>query len=268
MDFKELFMQKPLIGMVHLPALPGSPNNTQAFESIVEYAVKEAKKLERAGLDGAIVENMGDTPLIKSGLPAYTIASMAVIVREIARSVGIKIGVNMLRNACVEALSVAYISGGSFIRCNVLTGAYATDQGIVEGCAAELLRLRKYLDAKVLVFGDVHVKHAHPIYNVEIEQAAADMVERGGADAVIVSGPRSPDPPPMERVQRVKAAVKKPVIIGSGLSLSNIVDYYKIADGLILGEKDFKEGEIWGGPSNEEAYRKAVSVCREIRASF
>jgi membrane complex biogenesis BtpA family protein len=268
MNFVDLFKTKPLIGMIHLPALPGAPYSKDGIESLVEYAVNEVKKLERAGLDGAIVENIGDVPLLKSNLPAYTIASMAIIVREVVKNSKIRIGVNMLRNACLEALSIAHISGGSFIRCNVLTGAYATDQGIIEGCASELLRLKRYLGAKVLVFGDVHVKHAYPIYNVEIEQAAADMAERGGADALIVSGRRSPDPPPVERVQRVKVATNKPVLIGSGISLSNVADYYRIADGLILGEKDFKEDGVWGGPSNEDAYRKAVSLCREIKAGL
>jgi len=74
-----------------------------------------------------------------------------------------KIGVNMLRNACEEALSVAHVAGAQFIRCNILIGAYATDQGIIEGCAAGVARLRKELNSDVLVFGDVHVKHAYPI---------------------------------------------------------------------------------------------------------
>jgi membrane complex biogenesis BtpA family protein len=268
MNFRDLFDEKPLIGMIHLPALPGSPNSSMNVDSLVEYALNEAKKLEEAGLDGAIVENIGDTPLLKSALPPYSVAAMSVIVREVVRNSKMKIGVNMLRNACVEALSVAHVTGASFIRCNILIGAYATDQGIIEGCASELLRVKTYLGSKVLVFGDVHVKHSYPIFNVEIEYAAADLAERGGADAVIVSGPRSPIPPSVEKVKRVKGAVNKPVLVGSGISLSNVEKYYTVADGLILGERDFKINGIWGGPSDEEKYKKAVTICQKIKGRF
>lgn len=263
MNFEDLFKKKPLIGMIHLPALPGEPRNSNSIENIVDFAISEARKLERAGLDGAIVENIGDVPLLKGNLPPHVIASMSVIVKEVVKNSNLVIGVNMLRNACLEAFSVAHVTGASFIRCNVMIGAYATDQGIIEGCAAKLLRLKKLLSSQVLIFGDVHVKHAYPIYNVDIIQAAADLSERGGADAIIVSGARSPDPPKPESVTRVKSSVDKPVLIGSGISLANIKDYFSIADGLILGEVDFKEERKWGGPSNELAYKKAVMLCKE-----
>jgi membrane complex biogenesis BtpA family protein len=229
---------------------------------LTEFALSEASKLERAGLDACIVENVGDTPLFKESLPPFTVAAMATITREVVERTKMKVGVNMLRNACEEALSVAHVAGAQFIRCNVLIGAYATDLGIIEGCAAKVARLRKALDSDVLVLGDVHVKHAYPIFNVEIEYAAQDLAERGGADAVIVSGPRSPVPPTLERVKKVRAAVDKPVLIGSGISLSNVRQFYQKSDGIIIGEPDFKVGGVWGGPSDEKAYAKAVRLCR------
>lgn len=268
LEFRDIFPPKPIIGMIHMPALPGSPRHNTSMEKLIEYALSESSKLEEAGCNGAIVENVGDTPLFKEDIPPYTVAAMATIVSEVVRHTKMRVGVNILRNGCVEALSVAHVCGASFIRCNVLIGAYATDQGIIEGCAAKLLRLQSSLGSQVLILGDVHVKHSYPIFNVEIEHAAADMAERGGADALIVSGPRSPEPPSKERVRKVKEAVKKPVLIGSGITLSNIEDYFALADGLILGESDFKDNGVWGGPNNVEAYKKAVSKCDRIRASF
>jgi len=262
LEFQELFPQKPIIGMIHMPALPGSPLNSMSIEELTEYAQSESAKLEKAGCDGAIVENVGDTPLYKEDLPPYTVAAMAVIVREVVRHTKIKIGVNILRNGCEEALSIAHMCGASFIRCNVMIGAYATDQGIIEGCSARLARLKKLLGSDVLIFGDVHVKHAYPIFNVDITYAAQDLAERGGADAIIVSGPRSPIPPSVERVRRVKRSVNKPVLIGSGMTLSNVKRFYEMSDGLIIGEPDFKVNGVWGGPSDPGAYAKAVSACR------
>ncbi len=245
-----------------MPPLPGAPDNSMSMKELTEFALSEADKLEGAGLDACIVENVGDTPLFKENLPPYSVAAMAVITRAVIGRTKMKVGVNMLRNACEEALSVAHVSGAQFIRCNVLIGAYATDQGIIEGCAARVARLKKALGSAVLVFGDVHVKHAYPIFNVEIEYAAQDLAERGGADAVIVSGARSPVPPSFERVKKVRDAVKKPVLIGSGISLSNVKEFHSRSDGLIIGEPDFKVKGVWGGPSDEKAYAKAVRICR------
>ena len=262
MEFGRLFPKKPIIGMVHMPPLPGAPNNDLSMDKLTDFALSEASKLERAGMDACIVENVGDTPLFKENLPPYTVAAMATVTKEVVEHTRMKVGVNMLRNACEEALSVAHVAGAHFIRCNVLIGAYATDQGIIEGCSARVARLKKALDSEVLVFGDVHVKHAYPIFNVDIEYAAQDLAERGGADAVIVSGPRSPVPPPFERVKKVKEAIEKPVLIGSGISLSNVKKFYQESDGILIGEPDFKVGGVWGGPSDERAYRKAVKLCR------
>jgi len=248
--------------MVHMPPLPGAPNNRLSIGELTRFALSETDKLERAGLDACIVENIGDTPLLKENLPPYTVAAMATITEAVVDHTKMKVGVNMLRNACEEALSVAHIAGAHFIRCNILIGAYATDQGIIEGCAARVALLKKTLGSSVLVFGDVHVKHAYPIFNVEIEYAAQDLAERGGADAVIVSGARSPVPPTFERVKKVRDAIEKPVLIGSGISLANVKQSYQKSDGLIIGEPDFKVGGVWGGPSDGKAYAKAVRICR------
>jgi len=261
-NFGQLFPKKPIIGMIHMPPLPGAPNNKLSMHRLTEFALSEASKLERAGLDACIVENVGDVPLMKENLPPFSVAAMAIITKAVVDHTKMNVGVNMLRNACEEALSVAHVSGARFIRCNVLIGAYATDQGVIEGCAAKVARLKKVLNSDVLVLGDVHVKHAYPIFNVKIEYAAQDLAERGGADAVIVSGPRSPVPPTLERVRKVRTAIDKPVLIGSGISLSNVKQFYQKSDGIIIGESDFKVGGVWGGPSDEKAYAKAVRLCR------
>jgi membrane complex biogenesis BtpA family protein len=262
MTFASLFRHKPILGMIHLPALPLAPRHELPMDELVAFALSEVEKLERAGLDAAVVENVGDIPLFKTRVPPVTVAAMATIVREVKRATRMKVGVNMLRNACEDAFSVAHIAGADFIRCNVVIGAYVTDQGIIEGCAAELARLRRSLDSPVLVFGDVHVKHASALFDVPIEDAAQDLAERGGADAVIVSGARSPVPPKIETVRSVKQAITAPILIGSGLGLENVRAFYDASDGVLLGETDFKLGAVWGGASDEAVYADAVARCR------
>jgi len=253
---------RPLIGMIHLPALPGSPRAELDLDRLVAFALDEAAILEGAGLDGAIVENVGDAPFFREHVPPITTAAMAVIVREVRQATSMKIGVNILRNACEEALAIASVTGADFIRCNVVIGAYVTDQGIIQGCAAELARLRVSLDRDIAVLGDVHVKHSAPLFDVPIEDAAADLAERGGADVVIVSGARSPDPPSFERVKSVRDAISKPVFIGSGVGLDNIKEFYDRSDGVLIGEVDFKVDRRWGGASSAPAYAEAVRLAR------
>jgi membrane complex biogenesis BtpA family protein len=195
-------------------------------------------------------------------VPAITVAAMGVIVREVRRQTSLAVGVNLLRNACLEAMSIASLVRADFIRCNVVIGAYVTDQGLIQGCAAELARLRQTLEHDVAVLGDVHVKHAAPLFDVPIEDAAADLAERGGVDAVIVSGSRSPDPPSMDRVERVRGAVALPVLIGSGISLANAAQYYAASGGLLIGESDFKVDGVWGGRSLASAYAEVANRCR------
>ena len=264
--FAGVLPEQPLFGMIHLPALPAAPRSELTLEQVIEFALDEAAKLERAGLDAAIVENVGDTPFFREGVPAVSVAAMSAVVREVKRATRLAVGVNMLRNACCEALAVAYVAGADFIRCNVVIGAYVTDQGIIQGCAAELARLRAGFDRDVLVLADVHVKHAYPLFNVPIEDAARDLAERGGVDAVIVSGSRSPDPPALGTVDLVRDAVHLPVLIGSGVGLDNVVDFYQHADGVLIGEIDFKVGRCWGGASDEAAYAEAVRRCRATTA--
>lgn len=260
--FAELLHRRPLFGMIHLPPLPASPRGRQGLDEVIDVALDEARILTEAGLDGLIVENVGDTPFFRESVPATTVAAMSVIVREVRAATRIAVGVNLLRNACLDALSIASVCGADFIRCNVVIGAYVTDQGIIQGCAAELARLRMTLDRDVAVLGDVHVKHAAPLFDVPIEDAAADLAERGGVDAVIVSGSRSPAPPSMERVAAVTGAVDLPVFIGSGIGLDNAAGYYAACDGLLIGETDFKVDGVWGGRSLGSAYAEAVRRCR------
>jgi uncharacterized protein len=261
-SFADLFGKKPILGMIHLPALPTTPRNSMTLDEIVDFALDERAKLEDAGIDGMIVENVGDAPFFREGVPPITVAAMSVIVRQVVRHAGVPIGVNMLRNAWEEAVSVAYMTGAKFIRCNVVIGAYVTDQGIIQGCAAELARFRQSLDRDVLVFGDVHVKHAAPLFDVPLVDAARDLAERGGVDAVIVSGSRSPDPPSFEMVSSVADAIELPVLIGSGIDRANAQQFYELSGGILLGEVDFKVNRVWGGASDQGAYAEAIAACR------
>jgi membrane complex biogenesis BtpA family protein len=233
-----------LIGMVHLPAMPGAPGASGgSLERIIHRAVDEAVLLAKAGFDAVIVENFGDMPFAATRVPPETIAAMAVVIDHVIRGAGIPVGVNVLRNDPFAGLAIAAATGAAFIRVNVLSGIYATDQGLITGEAHELLRRRAAIAGHVSIAADVHVKHAVPISQPDIGLAAEETAHRAGADMLIVSGAGTGKPTDLGAVRRVKNAVRdKPVWIGSGVTSETVREFLEIADGVIVGTALKKNG--------------------------
>ncbi len=228
---------KPVVGVIHLLPLPGSPRWGGSMDRILERAVKEAVTLEESGFQGALVENFGDVPFHPRTVPPETVAAMGVVVRAVARAVSFPVGVNVLRNDARGALGVAVASGARFIRVNVHTGAMYTDQGLLEGRAHETLRKRKALGQPVSILADVLVKHATPPHGLSMEAASLDTWERGLADGLIFTGRGTGDPLKPELLDRARAVLpaEAPLWVGSGTIPTSAPELLARADGLIVG---------------------------------
>lgn len=242
------FAARPaLIGMVHLDALPGAPDFGGDLEAVAKRAAEDARALAGGGVDAIMVENFHDAPFYKEALPAETIAALtrcALAVRAAAPAV--PLGINALRNDGVGALGVAVAVGARFIRVNVLCGAMVTDQGIIEGCAAELVRRRRALGAEVAIVADVGVKHASPLGALDLAQAARDTVLRGKADVLVVSGRGTGEPTPRAKLDTVRAAAAGvPVWVGSGVTVEAVDP--AAADGFIVGTALKVDGRVDAG---------------------
>lgn len=232
-----------LIGMVHLPPLPGSagykiaPRRTaRPLDAIAQQAVAEATLLARAGFDAVIVENFGDAPFTATNVSPETLAAMSVVIDHVARAVKVPIGVNILRNDALSALAVAAVTGAVFIRVNVLSGAYATDQGIITGNANQLLARRAAVAPHVAIAADVHVKHATPISQPDLALAVEETATRAGADAIILSGAGTGKPTDLAALRRVReAACGLPIWIGSGVTAEMVRESLRAADAVIVG---------------------------------
>ena len=264
----EIFgVEKPIVGMVHLPPLPGSPSyRGLSLDRISERAVQDAKHLESGGVDGLMVENFGDAPYLKMNVGAETISTMTLAVADVVDVVKIPVGVNVLRNDVKAALAIAHIAGGKFIRVNVFTDAVVTDQGVIEASAPELLRYRRYLRADAIeIFADVHGKHGTLLSPRAIEQSAMDAAYRGLADALIVTGPRTGVEPELEDLMKVKKAVPdRPVFVGSGIDRGNVTKFLKHADGAIVGTS-LKAGGVVDNPVDEKRVKALMAAVKELR---
>jgi uncharacterized protein len=237
--------RKLVIGVVHLRPLPGSPRWRGDLEEVIELAVNDARAYERGGAHALFIENFGDVPFTKGHVGAETVAAMAVAGGAIREAVKLPIGFNVLRNDACAALALCAACGGSFIRVNVHCGAMLTDQGLIEGNAYETLRYRQRVCPAAKIFADVHVKHAVALGNWSIEVAARDTIERGLADALIISGTGTglaADLADVERVRRACPTAK--ILIGSGVTVNNVRDFLPMTDGFIVGTSLKNSGRV------------------------
>lgn len=273
-QFAELFpVPRPLIGMVHLAPLPGTPRWGGNIDDVIKRAMDDARILAEEGIDGIIVENFGDTPYAASGAHPATVAGMTIgvlavhgVVREVDTESRIRVGINVLRADVISALSIAAATGASFVRTNVLTGALVTDQGIIEGTAHEALRERRLLGVGTPIFADVMSKHAYPVgAGVVMELEARATAYRGLADALIVTGDETGAATSAEDLRRARTAVPdRPILIGSGLDAGNIGHLLPLCDGAILGTA-LKVDGVTEGPVDRDRVREMVGLARGLQ---
>ncbi|MBI3731929.1 MAG: BtpA/SgcQ family protein [Chloroflexi bacterium] len=239
-SLKSLFgVPKPVIGVVHLWPLPGSPGYCgYGVEAIVEHGLRDADALVQGGVDGLIVENMWDQPYHSGAadMQIESLAAHAVAARAVVQAVKIPVGINVVHNGGVNVLAIALAAGATFMRICLLTGAAIWDTGdIDEGSAPALLRRRKDLQAEpIKIFADVDKKHSVRLGPIDLE-THIEWTEYYGADALIVSGRMTGNAPDVDKVRRARALAHRPILIGSGATAQNIRQLFQHADGVIVG---------------------------------
>ncbi len=212
---------------------------------MIDRAEQEAAALAAGGVDGIIVENFFDAPFAKDRVDPVVVSAMSLIVQRIMTLVTLPIGINVLRNDATSAMAIATCVGAQFIRVNVLTGVMATDQGLIEGQAHQLLRYRRELGSDVKIFADVLVKHARPLGSPNLTTAVQETIERGLADGIILSGWATGSPPSFEDLElAINAAKGVPVFIGSGASWENIPHLIQAANGVIVASSLKRGGQV------------------------
>ncbi len=246
MELRHIFKaDNPVIGVVHLSPLPTSPRWKGNLAEVISRAEQEATALAAGGVDGIIVENFFDAPFSKDCVDPAVVSAMTLIVDRLKGMVMLPIGINVLRNDAKSAMAIATCTEVQFIRVNVLTGVMATDQGLIEGKAHELLRYRRELGSEVAILADVLVKHARPLGTPNLTTAVQDTIQRGLADGVILSGWATGSPPTQEDLELATAAAgDTPVFIGSGASWSNIPQLMQAANGVIVSSSLKRYGKI------------------------
>ena len=239
---------KPVIAMVHVGALPGTPASRATLRELEECAVAECAIYREGGVHGVALENMHDVPYLRGGVGPEITAAMTVLALAVKAASGLPCGIQILAGANHEAVAVAHAAGLDFVRVEGFAFAHVADEGIIESSAASLLRFRRQIGAeRVQVWADVKKKHASHALTADVgigDTAAAAEFMR--ADAVIVTGPATGECPTEGDIAAVRGRCRLPLYLGSGITADNLERYYAGADGFIVGSALKAEGR-WSG---------------------
>lgn len=261
-----------LIGVIHLPPLPGSARYGGSMRAVLDAAAKDAEALAAAAFDGMLVENYGDAPFARGSVGPETVAAMTAVARRI-RGIAplIPLGVNVLRNDARSAIAIALACEATMVRVNVHSGARVTDQGLIEGNAYETLRYRSALGAtSVRLLCDVAVKHSAPLAPRPVGEEASELVLRGLADAVLVTGSgtgSAVDSKELKQVTRALATLERsaPVYLASGVTVENLAEV-RNAYGAIVGSALRRSGRA-GDPVDRKLASGFVTAWNRARRS-
>lgn len=260
-------LEKSIIGMIHVGALPGTPKYAGGgLKPVVDQAVKEAKIYRDAGIDVLMIENMHDIPYLNGAVGPEITSAMSVVGYEVKKAAKLPCGVQVLAGANREAIAVAHSAGLDFVRAEGFVFAHVADEGVIESCAGDILRYRKSIGADgVRVFCDIKKKHSSHAITADVSIAdTAHAAEFFLADGVVVTGAATGKEASLEEVRAVKSAVKIPVLVGSGVTYDNVERYLRAADALIIGSY-FKVCGDWNNPVDCDRVKKFMEKVRKIR---
>lgn len=261
-------VKKPVIGVIHLKPLPGAPRyNGQAMKEVYDAAVADALTLSRGGVDGIIVENASDLPFARpEDIGPETVAALTAACLAVRNAVDTPIGITCVANGAIPALAIAKAVGARWVRVNQWANAYIANEGFINGPAPEAMRYRAMIDARdVAIFADVHVKFgAHAITaDRSIPEQATDA-EWFDADVLIATGTRTGNPTSDTEVNEVRSGTNLPVIVGSGLSPSQVPALFASADGAIIGQW-LKEDGQWWKPVDPRRVAELMAAVMKVR---
>ncbi|MCB0580353.1 MAG: BtpA/SgcQ family protein [Phaeodactylibacter sp.] len=256
---------KPVIGMIHVQALPGTPAYGGNMAPVIEQAVWEAELYQRCGLPAVMIENMHDTPYLRRQAGPEITAAMTAVAIAVKRACSLPCGVQVLAGANREALAVALAAGLEFIRAEGFAFAHVADEGLLQSDAGELLRYRRVIGAdRILVLTDIKKKHSAHAITADVSLAeTARAAEFFRSDGLIITGSATGEAASVQDVRAAREASSLPLLIGSGIGPDNISEYWPYCDGVIVGSS-LKVGGYWANSVEESRVAQLMEVVGRL----
>jgi membrane complex biogenesis BtpA family protein len=258
---------KPIIGMAHLPALPGTPlyDSAAGMSHVREWVARDLEALQGGGIDAVMFCNENDRPY-RLDADVASVAAMSDVVASLRGELSVPFGVNVLWDPRAT-LAVAAATGAAFAR-EIFTGAFAGDFGLWVRSAGDTFRYRREVSAEGcrLIF-NINAEFAAPIAPRPLAEVARSVVFSSMPDALCVSGPITGQPADASGLADVAQAVRGsgvPVLINTGFRASNAGELLQFADGAIVGSSLKTDGVTWN-PVDQARVRELMDVVLEVR---
>ncbi len=258
---------KPVVAMVHLGALPGTPlyDAGRGLDGIVDWAKSDLTGLQAAGFDAIMFGNENDRPYEFAADTAST-ASMAYVIGRLRPEIKIPFGVNVLWDP-MSTMALAAATGAAFVR-EIMTGTYASDMGPWTPDAGKALRYRDRLGRSDLaVLYNISAEFAYSLDRRSLADRARSAVFSSIPDAILVSGAITGEAAAMSDLEAVKQALPGvPVLANTGVKHETVEDVLRVADGCIVGSSLKVDGNTWN-PVDPERAAEFMRLVRQTRKS-
>lgn len=264
--FTELFESpKPMIGMIHVQALPGTPRNNQSVKDIAAQAVAEARILMDSGIQSIMLENMHDIPYLNRHVGPEIVSALTRVASEVRAVCDLPMGIQVLAGANQVALAIAQSADLQFIRAEGFVFGHMADEGLLQSDAGKLLRYRKQIGAEqIQIFTDIKKKHSSHAMTADVSlEDTVEAAEFFLSDGVIITGTHTGKAVDLSELTRVYRGSKGPVLVGSGVTPEGFPAIVENADAFIVGSY-FKKDGYW----QHEPDPARLSALMEARAAL
>ncbi|MGH6893090.1 MAG: BtpA/SgcQ family protein [Dongiaceae bacterium] len=257
--------RKPVIAMVHLGALPGSPlfDADAGLDGLVEGARSDLRALQAAGFDAVMFGNENDRPY-EFKVDTASTATMAYVIGRLKPEITVPFGVDVLWDP-MSSIALAAATGASFVR-EILTGTYASDMGPWTPDAGAAMRYRDRLGRQDLALLDnISAEFAWSLDQRSLPDRARSAVFSSIPDAVLVSGIITSEAAALSELEAVKKVLPDtPVLANTGVKHATIADVLRVADGCIVGSSLKVDGHTWN-PVDPERAKEFMRLARAAR---
>ena len=257
---------RPIVGMVQLPALPGSSRYQGGrLDDVLETARAETRSLVAVGVDALIIQNLGDLPVDHSATPAQ-VAWMTRAAAQVAEEARVPVGLNFLENDVEAMFACASAANLDFVRIKVFVGVMITPSGMESGAAFRAQKARHTLRAEqqIAILADVHDRTGIPLGGRAIDEDIREAVDLGGADALVLTGSTFEESKAYLAIGKRKAP-GTPRVLGGSATAGNIREVFDIADGAIVSSSLKDSGTAFGkiDPAKAAEFMEAVRLARK-----
>jgi membrane complex biogenesis BtpA family protein len=239
---------KTIVGMVHLPALPGTPLYDAAggMQAIRDWVARDLEALQEGGIHAVMFCNENDRPY-RLDADMASVAAMSDVVACFRSELSVPFGVNVLWDP-KATLAVAAATGAQFCR-EIFTGAFAGDFGLWVRSAGDAFRYRREIGAEaVKLLFNINAEFAAQLAPRPVDEVAKSVVFSSSPDAICVSGPITGQAAEASSLAGVASAIAGsgvPVLVNTGFKVANAAELLQYADGAIVGSSLKVDGITW-----------------------